>query len=52
VLGGGFDSLDHALGVVGSVVLLLLIGLLFRYAARPWALPTPEDAATVGRRTH
>lgn len=42
VLGGGFDSLDTALGIVGSVVLLLLIVLLFRYAARPWALPAPD----------
>ncbi len=50
VLGGGFDSLDTALGVVGSVVLLLLIVLLFRYAARPWALPTPENATVEGRR--
>jgi hypothetical protein len=39
VLGGGFDSWDSALGVVGSLSLLLLIVLLFRYSARPWARP-------------
>lgn len=39
VLGGGIDSLDTALGVFGSLVLLLVIVLLFRYASRPWALP-------------
>jgi hypothetical protein len=43
VLGGGFDSWDSALGVVSSLSLLLLIVLLFRYAARPWA--RPADAA-------
>jgi hypothetical protein len=42
VLGGGVASLDGALGVVGSLVLLLLIVLLFRYAGRPWALPHPS----------
>lgn len=42
VLGGGFDSLDGALGVVGSLVLLLLIVLLFRYAGRPWAEHQPD----------
>jgi hypothetical protein len=42
VLGGGFDSLDTALGVVGSLVLLLLIVLLFRYSGRPWAQPAPD----------
>jgi hypothetical protein len=48
VLGGGFDSWDGALGVVGSLSLLLLVVLLFRYAARPWALPVPapETAPT------
>jgi hypothetical protein len=44
VLGGGFDSLDTALGVAGSLALLLLIVLLFRYAARPWALQEPVPA--------
>ncbi len=43
VLGGGFDSLDTALGVVGSLVLLLLIVLLFRYSGRPWAQPDSDS---------
>ena len=42
VLGGGFDSLDTAVGIVGSLVLLLLIVLLFRYSGRPWAQPAPD----------
>lgn len=45
VLGGGIDSLDTALGLIGSAVLLLLVVLLFRYAGRPWAMPAEEDAA-------
>lgn len=36
VLGGGLDSLDDALDVVGSLALLLLVVLLFRYSDRPW----------------
>jgi hypothetical protein len=44
VLGDGFDSWDSALGAAGSLALLLLIVLLFRYASRPWALPTPTPA--------
>jgi len=46
VLGGGFDSWDGALGLIGSLCLLLLIVLLFRYASRPWAMPvaSPEAA--------
>lgn len=48
VLGGGFDSWDTALGVVGSLALVLLIVLLFRYASRPWALPTPSRAEAAG----
>ena len=43
VIGGGFDSLDDALGAVGSLVLLLLIVLLFRYAGRSWAEPAPGE---------
>ncbi len=49
VLGGGFDSLDDALGVTGSLVLLFLIVLLFRYAGRAWALPAAEPR-TADRR--
>jgi hypothetical protein len=52
VLGGGFDSLDTALGLVGSAVLVLVIVLLFRYAARPWARAADETApaeSTPGR---
>jgi len=41
VLGGGFDSWDSALGIVGSASLALLIVLLFRYSSRPWAPPPP-----------
>lgn len=46
VLGGGFDGLVSATAVIGSLSLLLLVVLLFRYAGRPWALPTdtPVDA--------
>ena len=43
VLGGGLDSLVGALAVAGSLTLLLVIVLLFRYAARPWALPGGVD---------
>jgi hypothetical protein len=39
VLGGGLDSLAGAATVVGSLSLLLVILLLFRYAGRPWAQP-------------
>ena len=46
VLGGGFDSLDTALGVAGSLVLLLLVVLLFRYAGRPWAQPAPDGESS------
>jgi hypothetical protein len=49
VLGGGLDSLDGALGVAGSLVLLLLIVLLFRCAGRAWAEPAAEPGA-VDRR--
>jgi hypothetical protein len=42
VLGGRFDSLDAAVGIVGSLVLLLLIVLLFRYSGRPWAQSAPD----------
>jgi hypothetical protein len=49
VLGGGLDSLDGALDVAGSLVLLLLIVLLFRYAGRAWAEPAAEPRA-VDRR--
>jgi len=45
VLGGGFDSLDTALGLIGSAVLVLVIVLLFRYADRPWARPHQDVAA-------
>jgi hypothetical protein len=45
VLGGGLDGLDGALGVAGSLSLLLLIVLLFRYAGRPWAAPPPGATA-------
>jgi hypothetical protein len=41
VLGGGLGSLVGALAVAGSLSLLLVIVLLFRYAGRPWALPVP-----------
>lgn len=40
VLGGGLHGLDDALGVVGSLTLLLFVILLFRYADRPWARST------------
>jgi hypothetical protein len=50
VLGGGFDSWDDALGIVGSLVLLLLIVLLFRYAGRPWAVSAVEVVAAERRR--
>ena len=49
VLGGGLDSLDGAHGVAGSLVLLLLIVLLFRYADRARAGPAAEPRA-VDRR--
>jgi hypothetical protein len=39
VLGGDLDALVSATAVVGSLSLLLLVVLLFRYAGRPWALP-------------
>lgn len=39
VLGGALDSLVTAVAVVGSLTLLLLIVLLFRYAGRAWAQP-------------
>jgi len=45
VLGGGFDSLDSALGLTGSAVLVLVIVLLFRYAGRPWAAQPAREAA-------
>jgi ABC-type molybdate transport system permease subunit len=48
VLGGGLDPLVGALAVVGSVSLLLVIVLLFRYAGRPWALPTQDEAVRRG----
>jgi len=46
VLGGGFDSWDSVLGLVGSLTLLLLIVLLLRYSSRSWARPVsaPETA--------
>jgi len=43
VLGGGFETLDAALGIVGSLVLLLLIVVLFRYSGRPWAQPASDS---------
>jgi hypothetical protein len=43
VLGGGLDPLVGVAAVAGSLSLLLLVVLLFRYAGRPWALPA--DAA-------
>ena len=43
VLGGGFETLDAALGIVGSLVLLLLIVVLFRYTGRPWAQPASDS---------
>jgi hypothetical protein len=49
VLGGGFDSWDSALGVVGSLSLLVLIVLLFRYSSRPWALPRSTSATAAVR---
>jgi hypothetical protein len=39
VLGGGLGRLDGVAAAVGSLALLLVVVLLFRYAARPWALP-------------
>lgn len=48
VLGGGLDPLVGALAVVGSLSLLLVIVLLFRYAGRPWALPTQDEAVRRG----
>jgi hypothetical protein len=49
VLGGGVDALDGALGVVGSLALLLLVVLLFAYAGRPWAQPA-QDVIRTGRQ--
>jgi hypothetical protein len=43
VLGGGLDTLVTVAAVVGSLSLLLVIVLLFRYAGRPWALPEPAE---------
>jgi hypothetical protein len=37
VLGGGLDTLVTVAAVVGSLSLVLVIALLFRYAGRPWA---------------
>jgi hypothetical protein len=45
VLGGGMESLVGALAIAGSLSLLLVIVLLFGYAARPWALPAPSEDA-------
>jgi hypothetical protein len=39
VLGGALDSLVGAATLVGSLSLLLVVVLLFRYAGRPWAQP-------------
>jgi hypothetical protein len=39
VLGGGLDSLVDGATLVGSLSLVLVIVLLFRYAGRPWAQP-------------
>ena len=39
VLGGALDSLVGAATLVGSLSLLLVVVLLFRYAGRPWARP-------------
>jgi lipopolysaccharide export LptBFGC system permease protein LptF len=50
VLGGGLHSLDSALALTGSLVLLLLVVLLFRYSGRPWALPA-RGAVPAGRRS-
>jgi hypothetical protein len=48
VLGGDLDSLVGAATLVGSLSLLLLVVLLFRYAGRPWAADAPRPAGTEG----
>ena len=48
VLGGGLHGWDGALGVVGSLTLLLFIVVLFGYAGRPWARPR-RDVVRAGR---
>jgi hypothetical protein len=48
VLGGSLDSLKGAAALVGSLSLLLLVVLLFRYADRPWALPSHGPGAAAG----
>jgi hypothetical protein len=45
VLGGGLDSLVTVAAVVGSLSLLLMVVLLFRYAGRPWAQRVHQPAA-------
>jgi len=47
VLGGGLDRLDAVAAGVGSLSLLLMVVLLFRYAGRPWATRLPETAPEV-----
>ena len=42
VIGAGLDSLVTAAAVFGSLTLLLMIVLLFRYAGRAWARAVPE----------
>jgi len=46
VLGAGATSLIGVMVVGASLVLLLVIVLLFRYAARPWALPEVDQTAS------
>lgn len=45
VLGAGATSLTDVMVVGAALVLLLVIVLLFRYAARPWALPEVDQTA-------
>jgi len=46
VLGADQTSLLDVMVVGGSLVLLLVIVLLFRYAARPWARPEVDQTAS------
>jgi ABC-type molybdate transport system permease subunit len=46
VIGGGIDSLVTGAAVFGSLTLLLMIVLLFRYAGRPWAVPADPGVAS------
>lgn len=47
VLGAGAGSLLAVMYVGASMVLLLVIVLLFRYASRPWAQPEVDQTASV-----